>query len=107
MIEILGLVAPFFLIILLGFVSAKLTHIPLEGLAWLNFFVVYIALPPLFFRLLSTTPLSEFANTTFLVCATAATFFVFLIGFIIAKNRGTTREATVQALAAAYGNIAI
>jgi len=45
MIEVIGLVAPLFALILLGYISAKLIRIPLEGLAWLNFFVIYIALP--------------------------------------------------------------
>ncbi len=107
MIEVIGLVAPLFTLILLGYISARIVRIPLEGLAWLNFFVIYIALPPLFFRYLSITPLSEFANTTFLFCATGATFCVFVLGFSIAKlsGRGNTRESTIQGLAGAYGNI--
>ena len=107
MLEVAGLVAPLFALILLGYISAKLIRIPLEGLAWLNFFVIYIALPPLFFRLLSKTPVSEFGNITFLLCASAATLFVFITGFAIPKalKRGNTREATIQGLAGAYGNI--
>jgi len=107
MIEVIGLVAPLFSLILLGFVSAKIVRIPKDGLAWLNFFVIYIALPPMFFRLLSKTPISEFANTTFLFCATGATLAVFIIGFLLARllNRGNTQVATIQGLAAAYGNI--
>lgn len=107
MIEVIGLVAPLFALMLLGYVSAKLVRIPVEGLAWLNFFVIYIALPPLFFRLLSKTPISEFGNTTFLLCATGATLFVFAIGFSLAKllKRGNTGEATIQGLSGAYGNI--
>jgi len=105
--EVIGLVTPLFALILLGYISAKLVRIPMEGLAWLNFFVIYIALPPLFFRLLSKTPVSEFGNTTFLFSATAATFVVFVIGFSLAKlfKRGNTKEATIQGLTGAYGNI--
>ena len=100
MLEVAGLVAPLFALILLGYISAKLIRIPLEGLAWLNFFVIYIALPPLFFRLLSKTPVSEFGNITFLLCASAATLFVFIAGFAIpiVLKRGNTREATIQGL---------
>jgi len=43
MIEVIGLVAPLFTLIFLGYISAKLIRIPLEGLAWLNFFVIYVA----------------------------------------------------------------
>lgn len=107
MLEVIGLVAPLFTLILLGYISAKIVRIPVEGLAWLNFFVIYIALPPLFFRYLSITPLSEFANTTFLFCATGATFAIFVLSFAIAKlsGRANTRESTIQGLAGAYGNI--
>lgn len=107
MIEVIALVAPLFTLILLGYISARIVRIPLEGLAWLNFFVIYIALPPLFFRYLSITPLSEFANTTFLFCATGATFCVFALSFAIARlsGRANTRESTIQGLAGAYGNI--
>jgi len=107
MIEVIGLVTPLFALILLGYISAKLVRIPLESLAWLNFFVIYIALPPMFFRLLSKTPVSEFGNTTFLFCATAATLCIFFAGFTLAKSlkRGNTKDATIQGLSGAYGNI--
>lgn len=107
MFEIIGLVAPLFALIALGYASAKLVRIPLAGLAWLNFFVVYIALPPLFYRLLSQTPFGEFANTTFLFFATGATLAVFVAGFGIARlfKRGGTQVATIQGLCGAYGNI--
>jgi len=107
MLDVFGLVAPLFSLILMGYVSAKIVRIPLEGLAWLNFYIIYIALPPLFFKYLSITPLSEFANTTFLFCATAATFCVFCFSFAIGKlsGRANTRESTIQGLAGAYGNI--
>jgi len=100
-------VAPLFAIILLGYTCARLTRIPLDALAWLNFFVIYIALPPLFFQLLSKTPVSEFANVTFLLCASAATLAVFILGFSLTHllRRGDTRVATIQGLSGAYGNI--
>jgi len=107
MIEVIGLVAPLFAVILLGYISAKIARLPIEGLQWLNFFIVYVALPALFFRLLSKTPISEFANTTFLLCSTGATLLIFLLGFALAKFRSgdSTEDATIQGLAGAYGNI--
>jgi len=107
MIDIVGLVAPLFALILLGYFCGRLMAIPLEGLAWLNIFVIYIALPPLFFQLLSKTPVSEFANITFLLCASAATLTVFALGFILTYlfKRGDRQVATIQGLSGAYGNI--
>jgi len=107
MIEVIGLVAPLFAIIILGYICARLVRIPLDGLAWLNLFVIYIALPPLFFQLISKTPVSEFANLTFLLCASTATLAVFALGFTLSRvlQRGDSRVATIQGLCAAYGNI--
>jgi len=74
---------------------------------WLNFFVVYVALPAMFFRLLSTTPVEEFANFSFLAATTFGTLIVFSVTFFIAamRNRGNVGEATIQGFAGAYGNI--
>ncbi len=107
MLAVFGLVAPLFGIILLGYLSGRLVKKPIDGLVWLNFFIVYIALPALFFKLLSTTPLEEFNNVRFFASAIAVTFFIFLISFFIARvvRRTTTSVATVQGLAGAYGNI--
>jgi len=107
MIDVFALAAPLFAIILLGYVCARLIRIPIEGLAWLNIFVIYIALPPLFFQLLSKTPVSEFANITFLLSASAATLSVFAIGFFLSRvlRRADNRVATIQGLSGAYGNI--
>ena len=105
--DIVSLVAPLFSLILLGYICGRLCAIPLEGLAWLNFFVIYIALPPLFFQLLSKTPVSEFTNFAFLFSASAATLCTFLLAFFLARflRRGDTKVATIQGLAGAYGNI--
>ncbi len=107
MLEIIGLVAPLFTLVLLGFICGRLVDIQLQGLAWLNFFVIYIALPPLFFQLLSKTPVSEFSNLLFLFSASGATLCVFMLVFCIARllRRGGTRVAAIQGLAASYGNI--
>jgi len=107
MLQVASLVLPLFALILLGWVAGRLRRLPLEGLAWLNFFIVYVALPALFFRLLARTPVEEFANGAFLVSTTLATFIVFVAGFAIAllARRGDTRVATIQGFAGAYGNI--
>lgn len=107
MLQVVGLVMPLFALILLGWLAARLRPLPLEGLAWLNLFIIYIALPALFFRLLARTPVEEFANGAFLASTTLATLVVFVLGFSIARlARGSpTREATIQGFAGAYGNI--
>ena len=107
MYQVATLVMPLFGLIFLGYLAGRLKSIPVEGLAWMNFFIVYVALPALFFNLLATTPVSEFANGRFLLSTTLGTFIVFALCFIIARLLGKekTRVATVQGFAGAYGNI--
>ena len=57
MADILALVLPFFGLILIGYVSGRITRQPAEALGWLNFFVIYVTLPSLFFKLVSRTPI--------------------------------------------------
>lgn len=107
MLAVFGLVAPLFGIILLGYISARLASIPIDALAWLNFFIVYIALPALFFQILAATPLEEFSNFRFFASAVTLTFAIFVTSFLIARviRRTNTSVATIQGLAGAYGNI--
>lgn len=105
--EVILLVFPLFSLFFLGFISGKLKKIPLSGLEWLNFFVVYITLPSLMYRLLARTPVEQFANFSFLATTTFVTLVVFSATFFIAAlfNRGNVAESTIQGFAGAYGNI--
>lgn len=106
MFEVFGLVVPLFSLILLGYFSGRWKKIPLEGLAWLNYFIVYISLPALFFQLLSKTPLEQFAQGQFLLASTGATALIFVLCFALAiLRRSGTGDATIQALSGTYGNI--
>ena len=103
MLQVFGLVVPLFGLVVLGYISGRVKRIPVEGLAWLNFFIVYIALPALFFRLLSRTPVEEFA---YLTATTAVTFAVFWVCVAIGRWwTGDIRQAAIQGFAGAYGNI--
>ena len=105
--EIIALALPFFGLIFLGYLSGKIVRIREEGLLWLNFFVIYIALPALFFRLLSRTPIDQLANFAYVASTTFSTYCAFAIAFCIgvAVTRGNVAEATIQGLAGSYSNI--
>ncbi|MFK7855130.1 MAG: AEC family transporter [Granulosicoccus sp.] len=107
MFEVAALVLPLFGLILLGYLAGRLKKIPIEGLAWLNFFLLYVSLPALFFQLLAKTPVTQFTNTAFLISTTLGTFLIFALCFFIARvlRRADTRTATIQGFAGAYGNI--
>ena len=118
MTDIFSLVAPFFGLILLGYGAAYglgrrnrgggvPTKPGLEGMAWLNVYILYLALPSLFFTLISRTPIHELTRFDFILADVAATYSVFALIFGVALwvRRAPLAEATVQGLAAAYGNI--
>lgn len=105
--DVVGLVLPFFGLIFIGFVVARVTRQPLEALGWMNTFVIYVALPALFFQLLAKTPFEKLTEWTFIIGSVVSTYIVFAIMFAgsLLAARGGIAEATIKALAAAYGNI--
>jgi malonate transporter and related proteins len=107
MADILGLVLPFFGMIFLGALLARLTRQPLEALGWMNTFVVYVALPSLFFQLIARTPVEQLTEWRYVLGVVLSTYIVFLLMFVasVLISRGDVAQSTVRGLAAAYGNI--
>jgi malonate transporter len=107
MADVLSLALPFFGLILLGFASGRMVRLPESGLAWLNFFILYIALPPLFFQLVSRTPFEQLANGRFILATTLSTALTFLIaiGVGLWLRRGNLPEATIAGVVGAYANV--
>lgn len=107
MLEVIGLVTPFFGLILIGFVLGRRSKLSHEHMGWMNFFIIYVALPTLFFKLMAKTPVAELANWRFILGTTGVTFFLFCSVLMIALilRRDTLPNAMIQGFAAAYGNI--
>lgn len=107
MADITGLVLPFFGLILIGYVMARWKKMPADALGWLNIFIIYVALPALFFKLISKTPIEQLTRFDFIVADVGTTYMVFAVIFAIGwlGRDVSIPEATVQGLAAAYGNI--
>ena len=105
--DVIGLVLPFFGLIFIGFVVARITREPLEALGWMNTFIIYVALPALFFQLLAKTPFERLTEWGFILGSVASTYIVFTIMFAgsLLFSGGGIAEATIKALSAAYGNI--
>jgi malonate transporter len=105
--DVIGLVLPFFGLIFLGYFVARITHQPIEALGWMNTFIIYVALPALFFQLLAKTPFERLTEWTFILGAVLSTYTMFLImfaGSMLFAGRNIA-ESTIKGLAAAYGNI--
>lgn len=94
MLSVFNLVLPFFGLIFLGFLVARISRQPLEALGWMNVFIVYVALPALFFQILSKTPVAELTQWAFIIGCTASTLCVFLVmfGFAFFQNAQNRRK---------------
>lgn len=107
MFDILNLALPYFGVVFIGFACGKWKKLPESGLAWMNFFLLYVSLPALMFNLIARTPFAELSNPPFLVATTLATMFTFSLALLLGKliGRLSLREATMAGLAGGYGNI--
>ena len=107
MADIVGLVLPFFGMIFLGALAARITRQPLEALGWMNTFIIYVALPALFFQLLARTPIEELTEWRYIAGVVLSTYLVFGLMLLVSllASGGGLAEGTIKGLAAAYGNI--
>ncbi|KFB10021.1 AEC family transporter [Nitratireductor basaltis] len=107
MADIIGLVIPFFGLIFIGFIAARIAEQPLEALGWMNVFIVYVALPALFFQLVGKTPFEQLGNWRYILGVVLATYTIFTIMFAISwlSSGRNIAASTIKGLASAYGNI--
>lgn len=104
--EIVSILLPFFGLIALGFGAGKWRKTPAEGLAWLNFFVFYLALPAFFFQLIAEARFEELTSWSFILTTTFGTYCTFAIAFSIAAliHRGNVPVSTINGLVGSYSN---
>lgn len=105
--DLFGLVFPFFGLIFLGYFCGRLVRLPEAGLAWLTFFIIYVALPALFYRIVAQTPFEELANPAFIlaVVASTATAALIALGIGLWFRRGHIGEAAIATTVGAYANV--
>lgn len=105
--DVIGLVLPFFGLIFFGLIAARLVKLPADALGWMNVFVIYFALPALFFQLLSKTPVERLTEWGYIFGSVFTTFVIFALMFVgsVILSRGEIAQSTIKGLAAAYGNI--
>src|ERR1700735_2113070 len=107
MIAVLNLALPYFGLIFIGFACGKAKGLPEPGLAWMNFFLLYVSLPALLFGIMAKTPFEELNNPPFLIATTLGTASAFILALFAGRliGRLSFREATLAGLSGAYGNI--
>src|SRR5215218_4717799 len=107
MIDILNLALPYFGLIFIGFACGKAKGLPEQGLAWMNFFLLYVSLPALLFGIMAKTPFEELNNPPFLIATTLGTTSAFALAMLAGRlfGRLSFREMTLAGLSGGYGNI--
>ena len=106
MLPILNVTAPFFALVLCGYLAARRRLLPDNAVPALNAFVLYFALPCMLFRFASGTPFRDVVNVPVFL-AYMATGLVTLAASAAAVRLGAgepLREAAFVALAVAWSN---
>ncbi len=104
---IFNLALPFFGIIFLGIIAEKAFKIEESGLAWLNIFVFYFAVPTLVFKSIMEAPIDQLLNWSFIAITMMSSYLVFLLVFSISLLffRSRLTSAAIQASSASYSNL--
>jgi malonate transporter and related proteins len=107
MLDVLNLALPYFSLIFVGFACGKARRLPEAGLAWMNFFLLYVSLPALLYGIMAKTPFSELNNPPFLIATTCGTVTAFGLAMLTGRLIGklSFREAILAGLSGGYGNI--
>jgi malonate transporter len=107
LVGLFNLLAPFFGLIGLGFFCGKVIRRPEEGLSWMQFFLIYVSLPCLFYQLIADKPLDQLTNWSFVLATTTCTFCAFALSFTAGfwHTKGDMPQSVMQGVAGSYSNI--
>ncbi len=106
MIAILNVTAPFFALVLCGYVAARYCMLPENAVPALNTFVLYFALPCMLFRFASGTAFREIVNVPVFLAymvtgLTGLGIFAMVMRFVVGES---LRDSAFAALAASWSN---
>lgn len=106
MLPILNVTAPFFALVLCGYLSARRRLLPDNAVPALNAFVLYFALPCMLFRFSSGTPFRDVLNGPVFLAYMAAGLATLAASAAVARLAAgeSLREAAFAALAVAWSN---
>src|ERR1700722_7049818 len=107
MVAVLNLALPYFGLIFIGYACGKAKGLPEQGLAWMNFFLLYVSLPALMFAITSKTPFEELNNPPFLIATTLGTMTALTLAMVGGRVCGglSFRDSALAGLSGGYGNI--
>ncbi|WP_153729428.1 AEC family transporter [Salinibacillus xinjiangensis] len=103
---IINAVIPIFAIILCGYLAGRFQLVSVSGAQSLNHFVYYFALPALLFFSLSTTPIEQITNWTFIRLNFVVTLICFFGAMIVVRKvfKKKSPNIALHGMAASYGN---
>lgn len=105
MTEILSITAPIYILIALGYLSARFGFVTPLQLRGMGFFVLNFALPSLLFQALSSQPVIDILNPKYILGYGGGSLLVFTGGLLVTKWRGQSLTASaVNALGMTMSN---
>ena len=106
MVDNFNSILPFFIVVAIGYGSAKIDFLSVDAITSITKFVFYIALPCMLFRFSSDISIGELYDNQFFWAYICATFGIYLFTFGQALMRRIgSAEAAVEAQCASIGNV--
>ena len=104
---ILSVTLPFFALVFLGYLAARLRWVPTEAVPAFNGFLLYFAVPAMLYRFASNLPFEQLLNARFTIAWTLCGILVMLVATLLARRLfgASHRDAAFLGLAAAVGNV--
>src|SRR3989338_5933408 len=106
MLQILGITAPIFILIGIGYLAARNGLVSPEQVTGIGRFVVTLALPALVIKALLERPLHEVFDRNYLLAYGLGSLAVFVLGFLFARllRRDSTSGSAITALGMSMSN---
>lgn len=102
---ILAVTAPFFALILMGYLAARSGLLPLDSVPGLNTFVLYVALPAMLLRFGMNTPVVQLFDPVVMGLYLSCAALVVTAALLLGRSFGLSlRDASFSALVAAFPN---
>ena len=101
---ILAITLPFFALILIGYVAARLQWVPTSAVPAFNGFLLYFAVPAMLFRFASNTPFDQLVDIRFFFAWGLCGIAVVLAVTLVARRFTDLRNAAFLGLASAVAN---
>lgn len=105
MLSVFEVTAPIFALIFAGFLAPKLKLLPEGGVAGINAFVFYFALPAMLFKVIAQQPLASFNSPKFMAAYALTGVLIFTYTLLISKPVHGFKQSIAFGLNSAHGNV--